>query len=200
MRSDSDIERELSSRLRSHSDTNDINIATTVKDGIITLSGFVRGFRQRRKAEMLARNIVGVTGLVNNIQLRLPLLQRRPDPDIARDALESIKRRLPYSGDRIRVVVEDGLICLKGQVEWTYQNKAAEDAAEAVRGARGVVSKLDVCSCIPNNDIRHKVGQALLEAASFDANSRSSEPDHNEFALLGAIRSWAANAATRPSK
>ena len=200
MRSDSDIERELSSRLRSHSDTNDINIATTVKDGIITLSGFVRGFRQRRKAEMLARNIVGVTGLVNNIQLRLPLLQRRPDPDIARDALESINRRLPYSGDRIRVVVEDGLICLEGQVEWTYQNEAAEDAAEAVRGARGVVNKLDVCSYVPTNDIRHKVGQALLEAASFDANSRSSEPDHNEFVLLGAIRSWAANAATRPSK
>jgi osmotically-inducible protein OsmY len=200
MWSDSDIERELKNRLQSDPDTNDADIATSIKDGIITLSGFVRSVRQRRKAEMLARNIVGVAGLANNLQLRLPLLQRRPDPEIARDALESINRRLPYSGDRIRVVVEDGLISLEGQIEWAYQNEAAEYVAEAVGGARCVVNKLDVCSYVSPNDIMHKVGQALLEAASFDANSRSSESVPNEIVLLGAIRSWVDNDATRRSR
>ncbi|MFX7682710.1 BON domain-containing protein, partial [Acinetobacter baumannii] len=78
------------------------DIATTVKDQIVTLTGFVRSFRQKRKVELLAKSIAGINGLVNDIQVRLPLLQRRPDPEIARDALEAINRRLPYSGDRIR--------------------------------------------------------------------------------------------------
>lgn len=200
MWSDPDIERELKRRLQSDPDTNGVDIAIAVKDGIVTLTGFARGFRQRRKAETFTRGIAGVIGLVNDIQVRLPLLQRRPDPEIARDALEAINRRLPYSGDRIRIVVENGLICLEGQVEWAYQSEAVEEVAEAVRGACGVVNKLDICSYISSNEIRRKVGQALLEAASFDANSRSSEPDHNEFVLLGAIRSWAERGASRPSK
>lgn len=201
MRSDPDIEQELKRRLESDPDTNGADIAIAVKDGIVTLTGFARGFRQRRKAEMFTRNVAGVIGLVNDIHVRLPLVQRRPDPEIARDALETINRRLPYSGDRIRIVVENGLICLEGQVEWAYQSEAAEELAEAVRGACGVVNKLDVCSYVPSSEIRHKVGQALFDAASFDANSQSSEPDHNEFVLLGAIRSWAERGASvRPIK
>lgn len=200
MRSDSDIERELKSRLESDPDTNDTDIAIVVKDGIVTLTGFVRGFRQRRSVETLAKTVIGVAGLINDIELRLPLLQRRPDPEIARDALEAINRRLPYSGDRIRVVVEDGLICLEGQVEWAYQNEAAEEVAQAVRGVRGMDNKLEVCSYVPPMEIRHKMDQALLEAAAFDANSKSSVPDQNEFALLSAIRSWAQRDVSRPSK
>lgn len=199
MRPDSDIERELKDRLKADPDTNGADIAIAVKHGIVTLAGFVRGFRQRRKVETLAKGIAGVAGLVNDIELRLPLLQRRPDPDIARDVLESINRRLPYSGDRIRVVVEDGLICLEGQVDWAYQSETAEDVVQAVRGVRGMVNKLDVCSYIPSMEIRQKVHHALLEAAS-DGDSRSSEPSHNEFVSLGAIRTWAERDASRPSK
>lgn len=201
MRSDPAIEQELKRRLQSDPVTNGVDIAIAVKNGIVTLTGFARGFRQRRKAEQLAKGIAGVIGLANDVQVRLPLVQRRPDPEIARDALESINRRLPYSGDRIRIVVEDGLICLEGQVEWAYQSEAAEEIAEAVRGASGLINKLDIFSCVPSNEIRHKVSQTLLEAASFDIDSRSSEPDHNEFVLLGAIRSWAERGASvRPIK
>ena len=200
MRSDPDIERELKRRIQSDPDTNNADIATTVKDQIVTLTGFVRSFRQKRKVELLAKSIAGINGLVNDVQVRLPLLQRRPDPEIARDALEAINRRLPYSGDRIRLVVEDGLICLEGQVEWAYQSEAAEEVAEAVLGARGVVNKLDVQSYVQSSEIRQKVSQALLEAAAFDANSRSSESNHNEFILLGAVRFWAERGAPRPSR
>lgn len=114
MRSDPDIEQELKRRIQSDPDTNNADIATTVKDRIVTLTGFVRSFRQKRKVELLAKSIAGINGLVNDVQVRFPLLQRWPDPEIARDALEAISRRLPYSGDRIRIVVEDGLICLEG--------------------------------------------------------------------------------------
>lgn len=85
-------------------------------------------------------------------------------------------------------------------MEWAYQSEAAEEVAEAVLGARGVVNKLDVQSYVQSSEIRQKVSQALLEAAAFDANSRSSESNHNEFILLGAVRFWAERGAPRPSR
>ena len=63
----------------------------------VTLAGFVRSFRQRRKAEQDVKRVAGVVGMVNNIEVRLPIIHRRPDPDIALDAAEAIKRELPFS-------------------------------------------------------------------------------------------------------
>lgn len=100
MRIDSDIKRDVEDELRSDSDIDATDIAIAVKDGVTTLTGFVRSFRQRRKAEQDVKRVAGVVGVANNIEVRLPIIHRRPDPDIARDAAEAIKRELPYSWRR----------------------------------------------------------------------------------------------------
>ena len=51
----------------------------------------------------------------------MPLIHRRPDPDTARDAIEEIKRDLPFSWEKIRVIVSDGWMTLDGEVEWHLQ-------------------------------------------------------------------------------
>jgi osmotically-inducible protein OsmY len=50
MRSDLDIRRDVEDELRSDADIDPTDIAVAVKDGVVTLAGFVRSFRQRRKA------------------------------------------------------------------------------------------------------------------------------------------------------
>jgi osmotically-inducible protein OsmY len=99
-----------------------------VNDGLVVLTGFVRSFCQRRKAEQDVKRVAGVVGVVNNIEVRLPIIHRRPDPEIARDAVEAIKRELPLSWEKIKVIVEDGWITLEGEVEWHYQRERAEEA------------------------------------------------------------------------
>src|SRR3984957_12932576 len=136
MRLDSDIKRDVEDELRSDPDIDASDIAIAVNDGVVTLAGFVRSPRQRRKAEQDAKRVAGVLGVANNIQVRLPIIHRRPDPDIARDAVEAIKRELPYSWDEIKVIVEDGLVTLEGEVEWHYQRQRAEDAVQYLRGVR----------------------------------------------------------------
>jgi osmotically-inducible protein OsmY len=144
MRLDSDIKRDVEDELRSDPDIDATNIAVAVKDGVVTLTGFVRSFRQRRKAEQDVKHVAGVVGVASNIEVRLPIIHRRPDPDIARDAVEAIKRELPYSWEEIKVVVEDGLIILEGEVEWHYQRERAEEAVQNLRGATGVVNMIEV--------------------------------------------------------
>jgi osmotically-inducible protein OsmY len=72
-----------------------------------------------RKAEQDVKRVSGVVGVVNNIEVRLPIIHRRPDLEIARDAVEAIKRELPLSWEKIKVIVEDGWITLEGESSGT---------------------------------------------------------------------------------
>ena len=112
MQLDSDIKQDAEDELRSDPDIDATDIAIVVKDGTVTLTGFVRSFRQRRRAEQDVKRVAGVVGIVNDIEVRLPIIHRRPDPEIARDAVEALKRELPFSWERIKVVVEDGWMTL----------------------------------------------------------------------------------------
>jgi osmotically-inducible protein OsmY len=192
MRLDSDIKRDVEDELRSDPDIDATDIATAVKDGVVTLAGFVRSFRQRRKAERDVKRVDGVAGVANNIEVRLPIIHRRPDPDVARDAVEAIKSELPLSWERIRVIVEDGLITLEGEVEWHYQLERAEEAVARVRGVKGILlNKIEVRPQVPAVGIKRKIEEALRRAAEVDASRIAVEANGSEIILRGTVRSWA---------
>jgi osmotically-inducible protein OsmY len=191
LRSDDDIKRDVEDELRSDPDIDATNIAIAVKNGVVTLTGFVRSFRQRRRAEQDAKRVVGVVGLTNNIEVRIPIIQRRPDPDIARDAVEAIKRDLPFSWEKIKVIVEDGWITLQGEAEWHYQRERAEKAVQHVRGVTGVVNMIELRPHVAPVEIKRKIEEALRRAAEIDASRIAVETNGTQVILRGTVRSWA---------
>jgi osmotically-inducible protein OsmY len=191
MRSDFDIKRDVEDELRSDPDIDPTDIAVAVKDGVVALTGFVRSFRQKRKAEEDVKRVAGVIGVANNIEVRLPLIHRRPDPDIARDAIEEIKRDLPFSWEKIRVTVSDGWVTLDGEVEWHFQRESAEEAVWRVRGIKGVVNNIQVRPYVPPVEIKRKIEEALRRAAELDASRITVEANGSEVILRGSVRSWA---------
>ena len=136
MRTDIDIKRDVEAELRMNPDIDATDIAVAVKNGVVTLSGFVRSFSQKWEAERTAKRVMGVTGVANDIEVRLPIFNQRPDPEIARDAISAIQAELPYSSEHIRVVVRDGWITLEGHVEYNYSRERAEQAVRRVRGQK----------------------------------------------------------------
>jgi len=191
MRLDSDVRRDVEDELRSDPDIDATDIAVAVKDGSVMLTGFVRSFRQRRGAEQHVKRVAGVVGIANNIEVRLPIIHRRPDPEIARDAVEAIKRDLPLSWDKIKAIVEDGWITLEGEVEWHYQRERAEEAVQGLRGIRGVTNKIEVRPRVPPMEIKRRIEQALRRSAELDASRISVEASGSEIILPGGVRSWA---------
>ena len=97
MRSDLDIKRDVEQELESDPDIDATDVAVALKSGVVTLSGFVRSYGQGWEAEAAAKRVAGVLGVANDIEVRLPVLNQRPDPEIARDAVSSIQTQLPYS-------------------------------------------------------------------------------------------------------
>jgi osmotically-inducible protein OsmY len=97
MRSDSDIKRDVEDELRWDPDISANDVAVAVKSGVVTLTGFVRSYGQKLQAEADAKRVSGVAGVANDIEVRMPEIDQRPDPDIARDAVAALKAQLPYS-------------------------------------------------------------------------------------------------------
>src|ERR1700739_4710454 len=95
MRSDSDIKRDVEDELRWDPDLDATDIAVAVKSGVVTLAGFTRSYSDKLEAEAAAKRGAGVRGRADDIEVRLPSLDQRPDPDIARDAIAVIKNRVP---------------------------------------------------------------------------------------------------------
>ena len=191
MRLDSDVRRDVEDELRSDPDIDATDIAVAVKDGSVMLTGFVRSFRQRRRAEQDVKRLAGVVGIANNIEVRLSIIHRRPDSEIARDAVEAIKRDLPLSWEKIKAIVEDGWITLEGEVEWHYQRERAEEAVQGLRGIRGVTNKIEVRPRVPPMEIKRRIEQALRRSAELDASRISVEASGSEIILRGGVRSWA---------
>lgn len=65
-----------------HIDATDV--AVTAHNGVVTLAGFVRSYSELLQIERDAKRVAGVIGVANDLQVRLPNLDERPDPEITR--------------------------------------------------------------------------------------------------------------------
>jgi osmotically-inducible protein OsmY len=191
MRSDSDIRRDVEDELRWDPDLDPTDIAVSVNSGVVTLAGFVHSYTQKYQAETAAKRVAGAVGVVNDLEVRLPGIDERPDPEIARDAIARIKSELPFSWEKIRVVVKNGWLTLEGEVEWNYQRQRAEEAVRRVRGLKGVTNSIEVKPRVAPMEIRRKIEEALRRAAELDASRITVETTGNEVILRGTVRSWA---------
>jgi osmotically-inducible protein OsmY len=190
MRSDSDIKRDVEDELRWDPDIDATDIGVAVKNGVVTLTGFVRSYIQKYEAEAAAKRVAGVVGLANDIEVRLPSGDERPDPEIARDAVAQIKTYLPVSWEHIKVVVKGGWVTLEGEVEWNYQRESAERAVRRLKGVKGVSNLITLKPRVAPADIKRKIEEAFRRNAEVDANRITVETRDGEVILKGTVRSW----------
>ena len=123
MKSDSELERDVKEELRWKPDLDATDIALSAHNGVVTLTGFVRSYTDKYEAESAAKRVAGVIAVANDLEVRIPNIHQRPDPDIARDAAAAIKNYLPISYQQVKAVVRDGWVTLEGEVEWQYQQQ-----------------------------------------------------------------------------
>jgi osmotically-inducible protein OsmY len=191
VRSDDDIKRDVEQELRADPDINASDIAVAVNDGVVTLGGFVRSYMQKWQAERDVKRVAGVRGVANDIEVRLPLIHQKPDPELAREVVQELKTELPYSHNLIKVVVSNGWVTLEGEVEWHYQKERAEAAARRVRGIKGITNYVEVKPRVEPQDIKRKIEETFRRSAEVDANRITVETHGSQVILKGTVRSWA---------
>jgi osmotically-inducible protein OsmY len=191
MRSDEDIKRDVEAELRWDPDIDATDVAVAVKNGVVTLTGFVRSYTQKYQAERDAKRVQGVLAVANDLEVRLPVIHQKPDPEIAREVVEEIKNELPYSYSMVKVVVNNGWVTLEGDVEWNYQKERAEAAARRVRGVKGITNFVMIKPRVEPEDVKRKIEDAFKRNAEIDARNIQVETHGSEVVLKGTVRSWA---------
>lgn len=191
MPTDNDIKRDVEAELRWDPDIDATDIGVAVKDGVVTLTGFVRSYSQKYAAEREAKKIRGVRGVANDIEVKLPSLNEHPDPEIARDAVAALKRELPYSSELIKVTARNGWITLEGDVEWKFQSERAESAVRRIKGLKGVTNLIKIKPRTSPTEVKVKIEEALKRSAELDAQRITVEASGGDIILRGTVRSWA---------
>ena len=191
MRPDTDIKRDVEAELKWNPEVDETDIATKVKDGAVTLSGFARNLYEKHQAEVSVKRVAGVTAMANDLQVRPLGADRATDPEIARDALAALKFELPFSWDQIKPMVRDGQVVLEGTLEWQYLKGRAESAVRRVRGVMEVRNSIRVQPKIAVQDIQSRIETAFKRNAQVDADHVSVRVSGSEVTLSGEVRSWA---------
>jgi osmotically-inducible protein OsmY len=194
MRADSEIKKDAEDELRWDPDIDATDVAVAVHNGVVTLTGFVRSYMQKTQAERDVKRVAGTLGVANDIDVRLPFINKRPDPEIARDVVEKLQNALPYSSQFIKVTVKEGWLTLEGNLEWNYQRDRAENAAQSVRGVIGVANDIKLKPRVVAGDIKRKIEDALKRSAELDAGSIIVDTVGSKVTLTGTVRSWAERA------
>jgi osmotically-inducible protein OsmY len=191
MRSDQDIRRDVELELDWDPEIDARDIAVTAKSGVVTLTGFTKSYAHKYQAERDAKRVYGVVAVANDIEVRLPAIDQRPDPDIARDAVARLRNELPLFADDIKILVKHGWLTLEGAVEWNFQRDRAEAAVRRVNGIKGVSNMIVVNPLVTPSDLKREIEDAFKRNAELDANNIQVEVSDGVVTLKGKVRSLA---------
>jgi osmotically-inducible protein OsmY len=141
---DAEVQRAVEEALRWEPELRAADVAVSGAGGVITLAGFVHSYTQKLAALRAAARVTEARVLVDAIDVRRPGVDPRPDSELAREAVASIRRELPLARERIRVRVEEGWLTVEGELELDGQRGRVERAARRVRGLQGLRNEIRV--------------------------------------------------------
>ena len=190
MKTDIELQRDVLEELKFEPAIDAAQIGVTVKDSVVTLSGFVPSYTEKSAAERAAKRVFGVKGVAEEIKVNLPSFYQRTDADIAHSALNAIGWNVLIPSEQIKVTVADGSVTLEGEVDWQYQKKAAREAVQLLSRVKWVTNLITIKPKITPTEIKSNILSAFKRSAEIDAQQVTVETDKNKVVLRGRVRSW----------
>src|SRR5207248_6644901 len=136
-RTDEEIQRDILEELKWDTRVRPNEIGVAVKDGIVTLTGWVDSYLKKMAAEEAAHRVRGVKAVVNDIEVRLPSSAERTDEDLAKAALNALQWEAGVPADKLEVTLSHGWVTLKGEVEYGFKRRLAERMVECISCCMG---------------------------------------------------------------
>jgi len=191
MKGDNQLKQDVMEELIWDPAVNANEIGVQVQDGVVTLTGHLGSFAEKYAAEAAVRRIPGVMALAVELDVRLPDDAQRTDADIARAAANVLSWNSMVPGDRIKILVEHGVVTLSGDVDWNYQRATAEHAVAGLFGVTGVTNAIAVRPQANKEDLGLRIRAAIERQAASDASQVTVSVKDGAVTLGGTLRSWA---------
>ncbi len=166
-------------------------IGVMVKDGVVTLTGWVDSYLKKMAAEEAVHRVRGVKAVANDIEVRLPGFAERTDADLAKAVLNALKWDAAIPADKVDVTVSQGWVTLKGEVGYGFQKSDAERAVRRLSGVKGVINLITIKPRPSPSDLKQQIERALIRNAETDARQITVEVEGSKVILRGTVRSYA---------
>ena len=191
-RLDEEIHRDVLAELEWEPRIQPNEVGVVVKDGVVTLTGWVDSFSKKWWAERAAHRVRGVTAVANDIEIRLPGSAERTDADIAAAVTQALDSDTSVPIRNLHVTVSKGWVTLLGEVDWHFQSTDAERAVRRLKGVKGVSNhiKVNPRPRPSTHVLKQQIEDALVRSASTDADRISVEVAGGKVTLKGAVRSF----------
>jgi osmotically-inducible protein OsmY len=89
---------------------NAAEIGVTAKNGVVSLTGVVDCYAKKTEAEDAAKNVAGVTALIETIEVKYPSSYSKTNTEIATEGLSALKACFDVPNDKVKVKVEAGWV------------------------------------------------------------------------------------------
>jgi osmotically-inducible protein OsmY len=190
-RTDEEIQRDVLEELKWDSRVRPNEVGVAVKDGIVTLTGWVDSYLKKTSAEEAAHRVRGVKAVANDIEVRLPGFAERTDADLAAAVLNALRWDAGIPTDKIDVTVSNGWVTLKGEAEYGCQKIDAERVIRHLSGIRGVTNLIAVRPRVLPTDLKQQIERELVRNAELDAQRITIDVEGSKVILRGTVRSYA---------
>jgi osmotically-inducible protein OsmY len=188
---DDQIQKDVLAEMKYDARVQPNEIGVSVKDGVVTLTGYVDSYSKKWAAEEAAHRVRGVKAVANEIEVRLFSSAERTDSDIAAAAVRALEWDAFVSVDKLDVTVSKGWVTLKGEVEWQFEKQDAERVVRRLSGVKGVTNLIVVRPRVTPSELKQKIEQALIRSAETDAERITVDVQGSKVILKGTVRSWA---------
>lgn len=165
------------------------DIGVTANNGVVTLTGYVGSFVEKRAAEAAASRVKGVKAVAEEIEVNLMPSMTRTDAEIAAAALQSLSWDVSVPRDKVKVKVEKGWITLAGEVNWHFQRDAAERDIRRLFGVIGVSNQIVIKPHLRPSDVAERIKDAL-HRSWFNPADITVSSIGGRVLLNGSVRSW----------
>lgn len=146
MKPDAKIKADVLLELKWNSGISHRNINVEVNDGIVTLSGTVPSFLEKREAEKAVERVSGIKAVVEGLKVVLSATPLEDDQLIAKAIVDQFRSTPHIPELLIRVSVEDGWVTLTGEVEKESQCVAARKIVRSLDGVKGVSNNITIAT------------------------------------------------------
>jgi osmotically-inducible protein OsmY len=190
MSNDNQIQQDVLAELKWESSVAAAHIDVTAKNGVVTLSGHVENYMSKYAAERAARRVQGVQGVAEEIEVHLPYESKKTDDEIAAAVLDRLAWNVTIPRNAIKVKVEKGFVTLTGEVEWCYQQEAAQLDVQHLHGVVGVANNVTIMTQAVNvGEISADIQHPLKRSWYTRPDSISVTASHVKVKLTGFVHS-----------
>jgi osmotically-inducible protein OsmY len=191
MKTDSELQQDVLAQLKFDPSINAAHIGVEVDGGVVTLAGKVDSYFEKVNAERAAQRVSGVSALAIEIDVAIPGPYQRTDADIARNAASVLQWMTNLPKDSVKVMVDNGIVTLSGELSWQHQRLAAADAVRFLGGVVGVNNSIAIKPAVSTGAVKTEIEAALKRQANVDAGRISVKVSGSEVTLSGTVHSWA---------